>query len=124
MWADDANDRAIPIIPAQRVPAEVPACCGRQMERDRGQWVCRKCRGYYHPLEGEMTALHDTDAGRHTTGPRAETTHGDVARVSRLRRAARFLTRRPSAGAQSWQCSQCGRWFDSDRPAQVCPDCS
>lgn len=55
-WGEDANERVIPIIPAQRpAPAPAPAedgtssaphCCGRPMQRDGQQWVCSKCKGW------------------------------------------------------------------------------
>jgi hypothetical protein len=56
-WGDDANERVIPIIPAQRpapapAPAEdsdAPRCCGRPMRQDGQQWVCDKCKGWNDP---------------------------------------------------------------------------
>lgn len=43
--------------------------------------------------------------------------------TTRLRRAPRTAARYVTC-ASSWQCSLCGRWFTSDTPSQVCPNCS
>lgn len=53
-WTEDDNKPVIPTIPGQRKepvrPApeqsDVPVCCGRPMQRDGQQFVCRKCRSY------------------------------------------------------------------------------
>jgi len=147
MWGNDADDRVIPVIPSPRTPADALDCCTRPKAGNDDQPVCPNGCGYDQPSQRGREAVAEREQGEGrrashgadrvqcaTALPRegdhpaggdtlAEGTPAKAAPLSSHQHADGWTTQ-TARGAQSWQCSRCGRWFKSGQPSQVCPNCS